>query len=421
MNLPIAPKSNAPQKILVLSQYFEPEPNVVVSLVAKHLANECEDKYHVTVICALPNYPLNRFYEGWASLWPKKQNLKNQTIIRLPMWPSHSRNPAFRMVSYLTFLFVCFFSAPFLCLNPKVILVYQTPFFTGISALFFKWVYKAKLIFVNVDLWPESLLATEVAKPNPLLSLLFFYSRWINRQAHQIICSTQGMLQRFKNDGIPHERLMFLPVCVEGIPDADKLKSLSWQPSSPESLQVVYAGNMGPAQALDVVMHCAALCAQEDLKIQFCLYGYGSEKNHLTQLASQLHVLDKNVFIYPQIPPEEAFQKQFLADVVLVHLKDSPLFRMTLPSKLATAFAAGGIVLCGAQGETRSWCESSGGAVVFDPESADEMFSAIKKISSLTLIERQDRRKKALDFYSQNLSKEVVLGRYESIILQNLA
>jgi len=418
MNLPISPKSNAPPKILVLSQYFEPEPNFVISLVAKHLATACNDAFVVTTLCALPNYPYSQFYEGWGSLLPKKQTLKNHTIYRIPMWPNHSKNPFLRMLSYFSFLLPCFVLAPLIATRPKVVLVYQTPFFTGLAALFFKWVYGAKLIFVNMDLWPESLLASEVSKPNPLISFLYFYSRWINRQADKIICSTQGMLQRFKNDGIPQERLMFLPVCMEGIPHPDKLKSLSWQPSSTETLQVVYAGNMGPAQALDVVMHCAALCAQEDLKIQFCLYGYGSEKNHLTQLASQLHVLDKNVFIYPQIPPEEAFQKQFLADVVLVHLKDSPLFRMTLPSKLATAFAAGGIVLCGAQGETRSWCESSGGAVVFDPESSHDMFRALKEISGMAFTQRRKMRSLALDFYSENLCKEVVLKKYGGLVCE---
>ena len=64
-------------RILLISQYYQPEPNFITADLAEYLAHL---GHEVTVLTAHPNYPCGKFYDTVKHIRPTKTREKNVTI-----------------------------------------------------------------------------------------------------------------------------------------------------------------------------------------------------------------------------------------------------------------------------------------------------------------------------------------------------
>jgi glycosyltransferase involved in cell wall biosynthesis len=109
-----------------------------------------------------------------------------------------------------------------------------------------------------------------------------------------------------------------------------------------------YIGTLGMAHGLRNVLECARLIERANIKFMFV--GPGAERENLVREASKLGL--KNVLFVPPQPKEEMPRFWSLSDVALVHLKDAPLFRTVIPSKIFEAMGMGlPIILVAPEGE----------------------------------------------------------------------
>ena len=100
----------------------------------------------------------------------------------------------------------------------------------------------------------------------------------------------------------------------------------------------MFAGNLGEAQGLETVVEGTRLLG-DDPQVQFVMVGDGIALPRLQQLAEE-HGL-KNVRFLGRYPAQEMSRLYALADVLLVHLKDDPLFRITIPHKILAYLGSG--------------------------------------------------------------------------------
>jgi len=85
---------NESMRVVILTQYYPPEPIPKPHELARGLA---ERGHKVTVITGFPNYPASKLYPGnHLRLW-KWDTLDGIRVLRLPLYPDHSRS-AFRRV-----------------------------------------------------------------------------------------------------------------------------------------------------------------------------------------------------------------------------------------------------------------------------------------------------------------------------------
>lgn len=401
---------NARPRLLVLSHHYRPEPNFITADVAEALAQH----FDVTVVAPHPYYPFDHFYPG-VRWWRIAKTIENGvTVWRVPMYPYHGRSHAKRALSYLSSAFMAAVVAPFAAGRAQTVWVYHGPFTVGLAALWFKWVMRARVIFTCADLWPESFLAAGVAGPGLVMRLMFRYSRAINRIANDLICSTRGTLARYAADRIPRERLHFVPVWVDGIGEAPA------GPAEPTGApRVVYAGNLGPAQCLDTVVRAAAELEQRGIAVTFELYGTGNAEPDLRRLAEQLQV--RSVRFMGRVEPARAFEASSTAFAQIVSLQPSPLFRMTVPSKLSFCCAAGAPLLYGLQGEAADMASETGGGVPYDPTDHVSLTSAVEQLLARSADERAVMRRNLRRYYEQNLARPMLLERYADIFLQRAA
>jgi glycosyltransferase involved in cell wall biosynthesis len=402
------PAGSGRPRALVLTQVFEPEPNFITGDVARAL---CRD-YDVTVVTAHPNYPFDHFYpEVRRPWWPGKTVEHGVTVWRVPMWPYHGRSKAKRGLAYLSFV-AC--ATALLALGvarrPSLVWVYHGPFTVLLAALWFRVVSRARLVLTVADLWPESFVAAGVAEPGLVMRVMFAYRRWTNRFADLIVCSTRGTLEQFRAEGMPADRLVFVPVWVEGSESAPAAEDVGRQEAAP----IVYAGNIGPAQGLDTAVRAAAELRRRGVPVRFEFFGSGSSEDGLKALATELGA--DNVRFNGRRAPEEVFAISSRAFAQLVSLTPSPLFAMTIPSKISFCCAASAPVLYGLPGESARIMAETGGALAFTPGEPDTLVAAVEQLLAMDHTLRQALRKRLRAYYEEHFARGRLIARYQDLL-----
>jgi glycosyltransferase involved in cell wall biosynthesis len=177
-----------------------------------------------------------------------------------------------------------------------------------------------------------------------------------------------------------------------------------------EGFNVVFAGNLGTAQALDTVLDAAErLCDLPDLRL--VLVGSGSRDAWLAEQVRSREL--RNVQLPGRFPPAEMPAILAQAQALLLTLKDEPAMALTVPSKLQTYFAAGRPVIAAVGGEGARLVLEAQAGIACAPGDADALAAAIRKLHALPADERQrmgaaGRRYHAEHFSPQMLTPKLV-------------
>lgn len=387
------------RKALFISIHYEPEPNFIVTDLARGLVKV---GWQVSVVTTYPNYPYGKFYPGTRWYLPSIERRDGVKILRVPHFPDHSLSIVKRTLSYLSFAIMAGFFSPFFCVAPRVTWVYQTPFSTALASLVFKFFYRSKLIYMYADLWPESFLATATVSQNWIIKICKIYRRFVNLFADRIVGSTAGTCDVIRREN-PGKEIRHIPVWVDGVPDFDQL------PISDSTNQIVYAGNLGRAQNLTTLITAAKVIQEKGIDIKFAIYGSGSEEESLKNLAHSLEI--KNLEFKGRVSGAEAFKALVNSLAQVVMLEPSLYFEQTVPSKLFSAFAAGSPILAGLQGESLRIAISSGGGFEFKSDDVNSLVESILKVHSLSAESRKRIRDEMRKLYRAEYSKDALLNR----------
>ena len=131
------------------------------------------------------------------------------------------------------------------------------------------------------------------------------------------------------------------------------------------------------AHALETLLEAARLIAArpDGDRYRFVLLGDGAEKARLVARAAEMGV--SSVLFLDTVPKDEVARYWSLLDASIVHLKDTPLFRTVIPSKLFECMAMGLPILLGVRGESAEMVEREGVGLTFAPESAEALVEAV--------------------------------------------
>ncbi|NQT74018.1 MAG: glycosyltransferase family 4 protein [Chloroflexi bacterium] len=176
---------------------------------------------------------------------------------------------------------------------------------------------------------------------------------------------------------------------------------------------VVFAGTMGKAQALDAVLEAADLIDERFPSIQFVFVGGGVNVIRLKQKAIDLKL--RNVLFLPRQPVSEIGTILNLADVLLVHLKDDPLFKITIPSKTQAYMAVGRPILMAVKGDAAEIVTKAKAGLTCIPEDANCIAKIVKIFFKMSCSELNTMGNNGKIFYEQELALRVGVHRFEKI------
>lgn len=371
-------------KILLVTQWCPPEPAKLLTDMAQ---SAMAAGHEITLLTGFPNYPMGKLYPGYRiRLW-QREIIDGIPVIRVPLYPEHSRSAWRRVVNYMSFALSAALLGPWLVPKVDVVHFYHPPLTSAIPAWLISRLRRVPMTCEIQDMWPETLAATGMLNNPHALAMVGRYARWVFRKAAAIRVISAGFRKNLIAKGVSSEKIHVISNWVDGDfyrprePNLERAKQLGLA----EHFNVMFAGTMGLAQGLDVVLDAAHLL--RDLpQIQFVLVGDGADSDRLQQIVAQRGLT--NVKFLGRYPGEQMPDLYALADVLLIHLRDDPLFRITIPHKIFTYLASAKPILAALEGDPAEVVRAAEAGVTCRPSDPQAMADAVRRLYGMPPSER---------------------------------
>jgi len=398
-------------RILVLAQWYVPEPDIRIHPLAKMLV---ERGHKVTAITGFPNYPSGRLYPGYRIRWRQWEELDGVRILRLPLYPNHDRSPIKRTLNYLSFAASASLLGPALCGPADVMWVYHPPLTVGIPAWWIGLLRRVPFVYEVQDMWPETLSATGMVPSGHASTLLSHLAAFVYQRASAISVISPGFKRNLVAKGVAADKIHVIANWAdeETYRPVPRDEALAMEYGLAGRFNIVYGGNMGAAQALENVLAAAALL-RDIPELQFVLIGDGVDERSLRQEAGS-RGLDNVRFVGRQ--PADRMPHFFaLADALLVHLRRDPLFEITIPGKTTAYLACGRPILCTVPGDAAEMVRQAGAGLVCAPEDPDALARAARQLFEMAPGEREAMGQSGRRAFLAAYTRQALIGRYESL------
>ncbi len=396
-------------RILFLTQWFQPEPTTKGLPFAKELAGR---GHTVEVLTGFPNYPDGKVYPGYrVRLW-QREVMDGIRVNRVAIYPSHDRSGLRRMVNYLSFALSCLLLGPWLVHKADVIYVYNLVTL-GPAAFLLRLLFGAKVLVDVQDLWPESVINSGMSRSDSANRLLSLVSTWVYRRADWLTVLSPGFKQVLEQRGVRQDKIEVIYNWCNETAQRPALRdeTLAQELGLAGRFNVLFAGTMGIMQGLDTVLEAAQLCCERVPEAQFVLMGGGLDRARLEARTEEMELT--NVRFLPRQIPEAMGSFYALADVLLVHLIDDPLFRVTIPSKTQAYLYMGKPIIMAVPGDAADLVQQAGAGLVCPSQDPFALAAAVAQLAALSTEVRERFGWAGAAYYAENLVMQAGVDRFE--------
>jgi len=337
-------------------------------------------------------------------------------VNRVALFPSHDRSGFRRTLNYLSFGLSSATVGNLLVSRPDIIYAFNLVTL-GLASSLLKQRFRCPVVYDISDLWPDSVVDSGMMNSAFLLEGLSRWSGFIYKSATHLIAASPGMKEELVRRGVEKSRVSVVyNWCNEKhMKPALRDDSLARQLGIQNRFVAMFAGTMGVMQGLEVLLDAAAFLKDTEPSVRLVFVGGGIESGRLRQVATDRRL--SNVIFIENQPPENMSRFLALADIALVHLKDSPLLRIAIPSKIQAYMAAGKPIIAAIRGDAESIISESGAGRVVPPERPDSLAKAIVEMSRLPAKVRDDMGRSGLEYYRTRMSMKVGIDAIEKIFV----
>ncbi len=394
-------------RVVLLTQWFDPEPTFKGLTFARELVRQ---GFEVEVVTGFPNYPGGTVYPGYRISLIQREEIDGVRITRLPLYPSHDGSALGRIANYASFAASSLLYGLFRMKRPDVLYAYHPPLTVGVTASLLRLFRRIPVVYDIQDMWPDTLRATGMMNNEKVLSVIEKVCHWVYRRVDRLVVLSPGFKRLLVERGVHAQKVEVIynwceedglnapaGACPPGFPDASRFR-------------IVFAGNMGKAQALGAVLEAASIVAASRPDICFVLVGSGVELDGLKREVANRKLA--NVVFIPRVPMNEVGAILAAAEALLVHLKDDPLFAITIPSKTQAYLAIGRPVLMAVPGDAAALVQSAGCGVSAEAENPQSIAAAAIRLAEMPADERQAMGARSRDYYWEHLSLSVGVGHF---------
>lgn len=396
-------ESDAKKKILVICQYYKPEPF--------RISDICEEMvrrgHEVQVVTGYPNYPEGILYDGYGKGKHIDEVINGVKVHRCFTIPRKTGTIK-RMMNYYSYVAS---STTYVLSNDCVAsngkpfdVVYcnqLSPVMMVDAAIAYKKKHKVPIVMYCLDLWPESLIAGGITRESSIYRYFHHVSKRIYRQMDKILI-TSRMFSDYLNAefGIKKDSIEYLPQYAEGI--------FEQVPEKEENgtYDFMFAGNIGVVQSVETIIKAAELLKNEPVK--FHIVGGGTDLERIQRRSEGL----KNVVFYGRRPLEEMPEFYAKADAMLVTLAADPVLNLTLPGKVQSYMAVGKPIIGAIDGETKMVIEAAQCGYCGKADDIEELVKNIKRFISKET-DRKSMGQNARKFYEENFKESLFMDKLE--------
>ncbi|MDP6785598.1 MAG: glycosyltransferase family 4 protein [Rhodospirillales bacterium] len=325
--------------ILFLTENFPPETNAAATRVYERACFWVDWGHRVTVVTCAPNFPRGKLFPGYENLWRQSEEMSGIRVVRVKTFITRNEGVVLRTLDFLSFM-ATGFAAGLRESWPDVIVATSPQFFAAVAGWGLGAARNVPFVFELGDLWPASIVAVGALHEGLSLRMMEKLELYLYRRSECVVALTGAFKENLTARGTSPAKIAVVVNGVDlsryGPRPRDKGLAEMW---GLEGCFVVgYVGTHGMAHALGSVLDAADRMRHVE-RLRFILVGSGAERTKLMTEARQRR-LDNVIFMPPQ-PKDDIAAVWSLCDVALVHLRNSPVFREVIPSKMFEAMGMG--------------------------------------------------------------------------------
>lgn len=398
-------------RILATCQYGWPEP--YPSLYP--MEEMAKRGHYVHAVTGTPNYPMGEVFKGYEHNRIKEEEHNGIHITHVSVIP-RKHDAIHRLLNYHSYPITAKHKLLSLQDDYDVVFANQSsPVMMVEPAIAYGKKFKKKVVMYCMDLWPASLCIGGIKRDSAIYKFYWKRSKAVYQNVDVLMITSRLFKDYFISEfNIPEEKIIYLPQYAlsefENIPEAPEK----------DTTDFVFAGNVGKAQNLDVVLRAAKIIEDDKIddkgrKIVFHIVGNGQALDSLQSYVKEHRI--ENVIFHGRKPPEEMPKYYAMADAMMVTMLPDPLVSLTLPAKVQSYMAAGKPIIASADGEIRNVIEEA--ECGFCAKADDERDFVEKVEEFLKSDEREYLGLKSRDYYTRNFTVDIVMNRLEKILVNN--
>ncbi|MDP5183843.1 glycosyltransferase family 4 protein [Blastococcus sp. BMG 814] len=409
-------------RIGLISQWYDPE--VGSAGVPGSIAQALIGRGHeVDVLTGFPNYPDGNVYAGYRIRPYLRERRDGVRVHRAPLYPSHDSRPGHRAANFLSLAASSSIVGLKALAEVEATLVYSSPATMAIPAMTLRAVRRTPYVLLIQDMWPQSVTASQFIRSRASEIVERALHRFCDvtyGRAASIAVTSPGMADLLLARGVSPAKISVVPNWADEryFYPTDAPEDVIAEVRASDRFTVMYAGNLGEVQGLEVIIEAATLLRNRE-EIGFVLVGGGVAEASLRQMTAERGLT--NVRFAGPRPVDRMAKVLAAADLQLVTLRDLPIFRSVLPSKVQATLAAGRPLVAAVTGDAASVVRESGAGIVTPPGDAEAMADAVLSASQLSSAELSRRGAAGRSYYMKHLGREAGAEALSSLLQQAAA
>lgn len=406
--------STRPLRLIVLCPHFAPDiapTGVVMTRIVEELARRGHELH---VITAVPWYREHRVEPGFETKWWSVERTTWGTVTRVNPFPGKSKSNIFRraigFVLFSVLVGLCGLRAGG---KGRVdgVLAMSPPLTLGVTGWLVRVVRGGRLVFNIQDVFPDAAIETGAISNPVIIALARWLEKFSYRRSDLVVLLSEDLADnvRMKLGHRDRHRVRVIPnfVDTQAITPSTRNNAYRSELGIGDEPVVMYAGNVGYSQSLDLMVDAAQALPE----VFFVINGDGSARPSLEQRARELN----NVRFVDYQPIERLNEVLAAADVHVVPLRKG-LAKVSVPSKSYSVLAAGRALLAAIDPGTEipRLLSESGGGVAVAPDNPAAFIGALREMLAdrdrLAAMGRGGR-----EWVERHVSPSGVASAYESL------
>jgi glycosyltransferase involved in cell wall biosynthesis len=371
--------------------------------------------YNVTVLTGIPNYPMGKFFPGYS--WTKKrtETWNGIKIIRIPLI-ARGHSSIGMVLNYYSFVISGWFWNRFNKVDADLVFSFETSPMTQVKVgCGYAKKHKVPHFLYVQDLWPENVETVTGIHNRLIIGPIDRMVDKIYKQTDKIFVTSPSFVEAVVNrkNSVDRNKVYYWPQYAEefyrpvdkhvyeGIPDDDSFK-------------VVFTGNIGTAQGLDILPKTAKL--MKDDNVRFVVVGDGRYQSEFEKHIDDCGVRDKFILL-PRVKSTLIPSILAACDVGFISFNKTPLWEMTIPAKLQSYMACGMPIIASASGETKRIIEEAQCGICSEIGNPVSLSEGIRKIMSLDLCKLGHN---AREYFDSNFVKKSLMDEMDQYFIQEI-
>lgn len=407
---------SARRSLVVLCPHFDPDTAPTGRVMTTIVTELAARGHEVHVVTALPWYRTHAIEPGWDGRWIRTERTAWGSITRVQPFPGNDKTNLVRraigFVGFSVLVGLAGLRAGGWFRRASTVIAMSPPLTMGLTGRLVAWAHRAPEIFNIQDVFPDAAVETGAITNRQVIAVAGWLERVSYRCSDAVTVLSDDLHRNVSSKLRPGQRHRFhvIPNFVDTatIQPGDRLTPYRRELGIGDEPVVLYAGNVGFSQSLDLLLGAA----RELPDVTFLINGQGSGKADLQRRAAGID----NVRFGDYVAPERLSELLATGDVHVVPLR-AGLAKVSVPSKTYSILAAGRPVLAAIDPGTEipRILAASGAGTAVAPDDQPAFDEALRQL----LADPEARRQmgaSAREWAETHVSPRAVAEQYESLI-----